>query len=346
MDLKKIKEYLYNYNGNDIQIMEVCGSHTGAIAKEGIPSLLSPKIHLISGPGCPVCVTPTAYIDKLIELSLKPDTCIVTFGDLLRVPGSSQSLSAMKGQGARVEMVYSPLDVLTLADSKPDITFIFAAVGFETTAPVYALLMDELVKKNIQNVRLLTALKTMPEVINSLLEGGARIDGFLAPGHVSVVTGSRVFLPLAEKWKIPFGIAGFSGEEILAALYGIVASRAQGKVMNFYPSVVSEDGNTSARNLVDVYFEKSDAVWRGLGRITDSGRILRPQYKSYDAGSRDLDEDTKMNRLCRCDQVLMGKIRPVDCPLFGKGCTPIRPQGACMVSAEGNCHSWYAYHRQ
>lgn len=346
MDINAIKEYLRGYDGPDMNIMEVCGSHTAAIAKNGIPSLLSPKIHLLSGPGCPVCVTPSAYVDRLLALAGEPGTCIVTFGDLIRVPGSTpKNLSAARGGGARVEMVYSPMDIIPMAEKEPATTFIFAAVGFETTAPVYGLLVDTLFRNHMTNVKLLTAVKTMPEVISCLMEQGAPIDGFLAPGHVSVVTGTEVYKPIAERFSIPFGVSGFSGEEILLSLYGIVKARGQGKVMNFYPSVVKKEGNPKARALFDTYFERADACWRGLGKIAGSGRVLKENYSEFDAGSRGLDEDHKANAACSCDRVLMGKIRPYDCPLYGKACTPMNPQGACMVSTEGSCFSYYSNHR-
>lgn len=350
MNIELVKQYLKQYDGPEMNIMEVCGSHSGAIAKNGIPGLLSPNIHLISGPGCPVCVTPSAYIDRLIELAETPATCVVTFGDMLRVPGSCDSLAQAKGQGAHVKMVYSPMDILDLAHKDPQTQFVFAAIGFETTTPVYALLIDELVHSDIRNVKLLTALKTMPPVIDYLCASGADIQGFLAPGHVSVVTGYKVFEPLAQKYQIPFGVAGFTGEQILTALYGIVRTyekrRPQaGKVMNFYPSVVTRDGNTAAQELIDQYFCKSDAVWRGMGQIPESGRLLRSAFCQYDAGSADLTEDRKKNAACQCDKVLMGKRKPTQCPLFGKECTPLHPQGACMVSAEGNCSTWFVNHR-
>lgn len=346
MEIKNIIDYLANYDGPEMNIMEVCGSHTGAIAKNGIPGMLSPKIHLISGPGCPVCVTPSSYVDRLLELSLQPNTCIVTFGDLIRVPGSEKSLSMVKGEGARVEMVYSPIDILDMAEKEPDTTFIFAAVGFETTMPVYALLMQTITEKHITNIKLLTALKTMPEVIEWLCESGAPINGFIAPGHVSVITGTHCYEPIAEKYNIPFGVAGFSGEQILIAIYGIVQAYGQGKVMNFYPSVVKEDGNPKARHLINVFFEKSAATWRGMGAVEDSGCVLRKEYEMYDAGSYDLTEDHKANKACSCDQVLMGKKKPYECPLYGKVCTPMTPQGACMVSTEGGCFTYYANNRR
>ncbi len=343
---KEIIDYLKNYAGPEMNIMEVCGSHTAAIAKNGIPRMLSPKIHLISGPGCPVCVTPSAYVDKLLELAENPKNCIATFGDLIRVPGSTKNLSIASGEGARVEMVYSPMDVISLAKENPDTNYIFAAVGFETTTPVYALLMETLIQEKIENVQLLTAIKTMPEVIDYVCASGSGVNAFIAPGHVSVVTGSKIYKPIAEKYQIPFGVSGFAGKEMLTALYGIVKARGRGVVMNFYPSVVSENGNENALALIDKYFEKAPAVWRGMGRIEGSGKVLKAEYAKYDAGSKGLDEDIKQNKACNCADVLVGKIRPYQCPLFGKVCTPETPQGACMVSTEGSCFSYLTSNRK
>lgn len=340
MDLSVIKNYLRQYDASDIHIMEVCGSHTAAIRKLGIQSLLSEHIHLISGPGCPVCVTASAYIDKLLQLA-KAGKCIVTFGDLIRVMGNQSSLSVEKGKGARVEIVYSPFDIVKMAKSQPDTEFIFAAIGFETTTPIYALLLEQLITENIRNVQFLTALKTMPPVIEYLCALGAPIDGFLAPGHVSVVTGSDIFIPIAEKYQIPFGVAGFSGEELLTAIYGIVKAKGKGCVMNFYPSVVCSKGNQKAQECVQKYFVKMDAAWRGMGMIAGSGLKIREEYSVYDAGSVDLIEDKKSNPACKCDEVLMGKILPMQCPLYKKVCNPLNPQGACMVSSEGSCHAYY-----
>lgn len=346
MNIQDIVSFLKAYDGPAMNIMEVCGSHTAAIAKNGIPGMLSEKITLLSGPGCPVCVTPSAYVDRLLELAEDPKNCIVTFGDLIRVPGSTKrNLSNARGEGARVEMVYSPMDTIALAKADPDTVFIFAAVGFETTAPVYAELVDTVVREHIGNIRLLTALKTMPEVIEYLCAHGAPIDGFIAPGHVSVITGTEVYRPIAEKYSIPFGVSGFSGQELLTAIYGIVRSYGRGRVMNFYPSVVKTEGNPRARALFDTYFERADASWRGMGRIPGSGRVLKSAYADLDAGSRGLDTDAKANPACCCDRVLMGLMRPYECPLFGKVCTPIDPQGACMVSAEGSCHSYLVNRR-
>ncbi len=339
--LAEMRDVLAAYHGPTLRIMEVCGSHTAAISKNGIRGLLSEDIQLISGPGCPVCVTPTAYVDKLVELALTPNTCVVTFGDMLRVPGSKYSLSEVQGMGGRAQMVYSPMYIFAMAEKEPETTFVFAAVGFETTTPVYALLMEEIIEKNISNVKLLTALKTMPGVMDYLCREGALIDGFLAPGHVATITGSNVFSPLAAKYRIPFGVAGFEGKEILNALYGIVKACGKGEVMNFYPQVVTGEGNQKAKALVDKYFMETDAAWRGMGVIPMTGKVLRPEYVKYDAGSFHLTEDNKKNKACCCDKILMGKMEPTQCPLFGKVCKPLTPQGACMVSEEGSCRSRY-----
>jgi len=351
MEISDIVRYLSEYDGPEMNIMEVCGSHTGAIAKNGIPDILSPKLHLLSGPGCPVCVTPSAYIDRLIELACTPGYAVVTFGDLIRVPGSKQSLSMAKGDGADVRMVYSPLDTVELARKEPEITFIFAAIGFETTTPVYALLVDEIMKARhtgeLQNVRLLTALKTMPAAIDYICsENAGGVQGFIAPGHVSAVTGYGIFEPLAEKYSLPFGVSGFKAEELLAALYAIVRSRGEGRVMNLYPSVVSREANPAVSALIDKYFEESDAVWRGMGNIQCSGRLMRREYRELlDMGSEELSEDVKLNKACRCAEILIGKAKPRQCPLYGRVCTPDSPQGACMVSTEGSCYSYFTNNR-
>ncbi len=340
-DIKKMLEFLKNYDGSELRIMEICGSHTGALTKTGIREVLSPKIKLISGPGCPVCVTPSAYIDRLLSLALDESITIVSFGDMLRVPGSEQSLSQAKGAGADVRMVYSPDSIISMAKQEPERQFVFAAVGFETTAPVYAMLLKDLIDEDIKNVRLLTALKTMPEVVSYLCESEANIDGFLAPGHVCAVTGSNCFKELASTYNIPFVPAGFTASELVIALFSLVKLRGQGKLINCYPEVVTENGNEKAKELLNTYFEKCDATWRGIGKIKASGLKIKEEFSRFDAGSLYLDEDIKMNKACICGQVLIGRSEPSDCPLFGKICTPISPQGACMVSAEGKCADSY-----
>lgn len=345
MDIKDIIQYLSEYDGAPLSFMEVCGTHTAAISENGIPSILSDKIRLISGPGCPVCVTASGYIDRLCELALTPDTCVVTFGDLIRVPSSSTSLQEIKSKGGRVQMVYSPFEITELAKAEPETKFVFAAVGFETTTPIYAVLLDKIISENMNNIKLLTALKTMPKAIESLCEMSGKIDGFIAPGHVSVITGANEFVPLAEKYKLPFVVSGFKGEELLAAIYALIKLNNKGKVLNLYKSAVTDNGNQKAKELVDKYFEPCNAYWRGIGEIPDSGMALKKEYKKFDAGSKNLTEDNKKNKACRCGEVITGFVSPTECPLFKKVCTPENPQGACMVSNEGSCFHYYINNR-
>lgn len=340
-----VQQFLKQYDGEPLRIMEVCGTHTAAISHSGIPGLLSPRIRLISGPGCPVCVTVASYIDRLVALSLEPDHVVVSFGDLLRVKGSARSLSDAKADGGQVRMVYSPMDLLPLAAAEPEKLFVFAAVGFETTAPVYALLLQEALRQGLSNVRLLTSLKTMPPVIDWVCRNQGGVDGFLAPGHVSVITGSDLFLPLAEQYGIPFVVAGFEPEQILLALCALVKLRGRGRVENFYPSVVTPSGNHAAQRLVSRFFEPCEAAWRGMGTIPDSGLELRPEFRAFDAGSAGLTQDCGSSSGCRCGSVLTGAISPRECPAFGKACTPQSPQGACMVSLEGSCYQYYVNQR-
>ena len=339
MEFSEIVDFLRNYDGKPIRLMEVCGSHTHAIATHGIRDILSDKIQLLSGPGCPVCVTPTAYIDKLIDICLEPNTTVATFGDLLRVPVSKESLNEAKGWGGSVEMVYSPMDVLALAKDHPDRQYVFAAVGFETTAPVYTLLLDNAIAQGLSNIKILTALKTMPGAISYLCDNGARIDGFIAPGHVSAVTGADYFNDLADKYSIPFAVSGFGAKELVIGIYGLVQMviNNQPQVKNYYTSVVEQGQNDIIVSQLNKYFRPADVVWRGMGIIPGSGLLLRDEYASFDAGSDGLDEDNKRNKACRCGDILMGKATPKDCPLFGKVCTPMSPEGACMVSEEGAC---------
>ncbi len=335
-----IRAYLKNYDGPEVRLMEVCGTHTGQISRCGIPQMLSPKIRLISGPGCPVCVTVTAYIDRLVELSLQGET-VLTFGDLMRVPGGRMSLNDAKAAGGKVRMVYSPMDALKSASADPPHGYVFAAVGFETTTPVYAMLLEEAESAGIKNLRLLTSLKTMPQVIGWICGKQGGVDGFLAPGHVSVVTGSAAFEPLASKYGLPFVVVGFEGEQILEAIYALVRFRGRAGVWNLYPSAVTEEGNPVAQRAVSHYFKPCDAAWRGMGVIPGSGMALREEYVRFDAGSAGLCEDHAANGNCRCAQVLTGAVSPVECPLFGKACTPQLPQGACMVSQEGSCYNYF-----
>lgn len=346
LNIETIRDYLRNYDGEPLTFMEVCGTHTAAISESGIPDILSDKIRLVSGPGCPVCVTVAAYIDELVRLSYQDNTCVVTFGDMMRVRGSRQSLREAMAEGGNALMVYSPLDMIMHAKANPDIEYVFAAVGFETTTPIYALLLDEVIKNGLKNVKLLTALKTMPGAIRKVTELGSVIDGFIAPGHVSVVTGSKLFGELANELGMPFAVAGFTGEELLMAIYALVKNRNKGVVMNLYPSAVTADGNAKAKEAVRRYFSECDAAWRGIGIIEGSGMVLRDEYSKYDAGSEMLTEDVMINKGCSCGQVVAGIKSPNQCPLFGKVCTPSSPQGACMVSTEGSCYHYYINNRR
>ncbi len=345
MDINGIIKYLKEYDGPDITIMEVCGTHTAAISENAVESLISSKIHLISGPGCPVCVTVSSYVDKLCELSLIKGNVIVTFGDMIRVPGSKKSLMQTKCEGADIRMVYSPMEILKLAKNESDKTFIFAAVGFETTTPVYALLIEEAIKSEIKNIRLLTALKTMPEVISTLCETDNSIDAFLAPGHVAAVTGSSAFNNLAEKYSIPFVVSGFKGEEILSSVYALTKLRGKGCVINLYKSVVKDDKNEKAYEIENKYFEKCDAAWRGLGIIRNSGLKLRKEYFDYDISSAELTDDFSYQKGCCCSDIITGMKKPYQCPLYKKVCTPQNPMGACMVSNEGACFNYLVNNR-
>lgn len=341
--LNQIIEDLKNYNGKPIKIMEVCGTHTSSIFKHGIRSLISPKLELISGPGCPVCVTAAPYIDKLVEYSLRENHCVLTFADMLKVRGSKLSLADAKASGGKVQMLYSPLSAISLALEEPETQFIIAAVGFETTTPIYALIMEEVIRQNIKNIRLLTSIKTILPALTYICENENGIDAFLCPGHVSVITGSRIYEELVNKYHKPFVIAGFEGEHILAAVYEIVnqIKHESYQVKNLYPSVVKDEGNGKAREMISKYFEAVDEDWREIGRIEASGLRLQEQYSDYDAGSYFGLEQTESPKGCRCRDVILGRIYPVDCPLFQKVCTPVNAIGPCMVSTEGACGIWY-----
>lgn len=345
MDIKDVLAFLKEYDGDDIYLMEVCGTHTASIAEHAIPSLLSDKIHLISGPGCPVCVTVSDYVDKLVEFALNGNV-VVTFGDMIRVPGSKEALKDVKSQGADIRMVYSPLETIELAKAEPDKTFIFASVGFETTTPIYALLIEDIIKNDIKNIKLLTALKTMPNVIDTLCQGDSIIDGFLAPGHVAVITGSEAFVSLAEKYQKPFVVSGFEAEEILSSIYALIKLKGQGKVLNLYKSVVPTHRNEKSFELVSKYFEPYDTAWRGLGEIKGSGMALKEEYSQYDAGSRELKNDYSHQKGCKCGEIIAGIKKPTDCPLYAKACTPENPRGACMVSNEGSCFNYLINNRK
>lgn len=344
MKAEDLIQYLRDYDGREIKIMEICGTHTASIFKSGIRSLLSPKIKLISGPGCPVCVTPAAYIDRCIEYAQKEGHVLLTFGDMMKVPGAKGSLSQAKGEGARVELMYAPMEAVAKAAENPDLTYVIAAVGFETTAPAYALTLDDAQARGVKNIRLLTALKTVLPALEWISRHEEGIDGFLCPGHVSVIIGSEVYEKLASAYRRPFAVAGFEPEHILAAIYDIVRrleGSPKGGVHNLYTNAVRSQGNKKAQAIIAKYFVPGPAMWRGLGRIEGSGLYLREAYADYEGGSRGLDRDIELPPSCRCGEVIVGRVQPDQCPMFGKSCTPLNPYGPCMVSSEGACGIWY-----
>ena len=346
MNAEIIIDYLKDYNGREIKIMEVCGTHTASIFKSGIRSLISPKIKLISGPGCPVCVTPAAYIDKCIQYAMKENHVLVTFGDMMKVPGEMGSLSQVKGDGAKVELMYSPIEVVDKAEKNPNMTYVIAAVGFETTVPAYALTIEEAANRGIKNIKLVTALKAVMPALEWICENEGAIDGFICPGHVSVIIGSEIYKELARKYLKPFVVAGFEPEHILAGIYDIIKQlelhcKSEVGVHNLYTNAVRPEGNTKAKKIIEEYFELGEAMWRGLGMIESSGLYLRDKYLEYDGGSKGLDKDIDLPESCRCGEVIIGHINPNECPMFGKVCNPVNPYGPCMVSSEGACGIWY-----
>ena len=334
---KELAAWLVGYRGRPLRLMEVCGTHTSALYRTGIRQLLPPSVSLLSGPGCPVCVTPTSYIDRLVDFALKPNHRVLAFGDLMAVPGSEMSLAGAKARGGAADFLYNPEDALSMAKAAPSVQFILAAVGFETTAPVWANLVRRVCEEKVENVRFLTALKTMPGAMG-MLAAERRIDGFLCPGHVAVVTGAAPFRKMADEFGATMVIGGFSAPNLLRALARLVLEASAGRagLWNEYPSVVREEGNERAKALLAECFTPGDAVWRGLGTIAGSGLYLAEKYAYLDAGSHGLTED-RMPPGCRCADVLTGRITPPECPCFGRVCTPEHPVGACMVSSEGAC---------
>jgi len=323
------------------KIMEVCGTHTAAIIHSGLRDLLPSGVRLVSGPGCPVCVTSADYIDGVIIAAKGLDAVVASFGDLFRVQGSSgSSFSSKRAEGQEFVSVYSPFDAIDLARNNPQKIYILAAVGFETTVPLYALILETICREGIKNLKLTFSLKTMPEALGWLCRT-QEIDGFICPGHVSVIIGKSAYIPLFEKYRKPFVISGFSPEEILTAIQEIYTQLQTGfySVKNLYPSVVENQGNTRAKELIETYFMKSDGLWRGIGVIPNSALAIRPEYADYAINIG--EHENNLPDGCHCAEILTGQSTPDNCPLFGKVCRPENPAGACMVSAEGSCRIYY-----
>ena len=331
-----------------VAIMEVCGTHTMSIYRNGLKALLPEEVRLISGPGCPVCVTPQGYIDAMIELAGRDDVIVATFGDMIRVPGTRSSLEQEKALGADVRPVYSPTDALALARRHPDRRVVFAAVGFETTAPTTAAAVLRAEADGVPNFLLWSAHKLVVPALMALLGSGeVAIDGLLCPGHVSVVIGADAYEPVARRFNKPCAVAGFEPHHILLAVQHIlemIADQTVG-VRNLYTACVSDRGNVAAQAMIDRVFEPADSVWRGLGMIPGSGLAVRADFAHRDA-ARVFDISVSHScdaHGCRCADVLKGIIEPEQCALFGRACTPTRPVGPCMVSSEGTCAAHFRY---
>lgn len=349
MNLEQIIKEIGNYSGKNLKIMEVCGTHTVSIFKNGIKSFLPNEIKLISGPGCPVCVTPSSYINKAIECAHLPNCLLLTFGDMMKVPGSQKSLSEAKADGANVDLMYSPQEVIKRAITNPNITFVIACVGFETTIPIYSLLIEQLEKYNITNVKLLTALRRVLPALDFICSRDSDINGFIAPGHASTILGSDAYVELAKEYKKPFAVAGFEAEHVIIAIYDIIKQieKQRHEVHNLYPSAVRPGGNLLAMQYIKKYFVSGPAYWRGIGNIEDSGYYLNESYMKYDAGSIALSDESDMHASkCRCGEVIIGRINPNECSMFGTMCTPVHAKGPCMVSSEGTCGIWYRFFRK
>lgn len=329
------------------RIMEVCGTHTMAISKTGLRSILPSEVDLVSGPGCPVCVTAQGEIDLFFQL-INQGVSVATFGDLLRIPGSNgDTLQKARARGADVRVVYSPLDILKLASAEPSKQFVFLGVGFETTAPAVACIALEAEKRGLKNVSVLSLCKTMPKAIKLLLDDNdLDIGGFLCPGHVTAITGISLYEPIIARGKSAV-VAGFEPIEMLGAILEIInqINSSSYHIVNDYKRVVPDGGNEIARNIIDKVFKATTVSWRGLGELEGSGLDFRDEYMAYDARKVFSLKESSVQDIkgCRCGGVLTGKIRPSDCPLFGKGCTPENPVGPCMVSSEGTCSAYYKY---
>jgi hydrogenase expression/formation protein HypD len=330
-----------------LRIMEVCGGHTMAIRKFGIQHLLPANIELLSGPGCPVCVTDRQSIDKAIRLARIPGTIITTYGDLIRVPGSESSLNQEKAAGADVRIVYSTLEALAIARENPRQQVVFLGIGFETTTPLSAVALMEAALQGIGNFCLYSMHKVMPPAMAALIEQGVRIDGYIGPGHVTAVAGADMYNSLINKYRISVVISGFEPVDLLQSVYMLVKMQQEGRygAENQYARAVTHEGNPKAKALVNRFFEPSDGIWRGLGTIPESGLKIRKEYEALDAEKRfDLHvKPVSEPQGCICGEVLRGLKKPDQCTLFDRVCTPANPVGACMVSGEGACQAYYNY---
>ena len=336
--------------GRRISIMEVCGTHTVSIFRSGLRALLPDNLRLVSGPGCPVCVTAQRHIDAALDLAVQPGAILVTYGDMLRVPGRHGSLERLRATGADIRVVNSARTALDFARATPQRAVVFLGVGFETTAPATAATVLEAQRGGIRNFSVLMCHKLVVPTMRALLDAGdVPLDGFLAPGHVSVIIGAAAYQPIATGYGRPVVVAGFEPEQVLRGLVALVRQMVEQRsaVENVYSAVVTDSGNRVAQELVARVFVTADAPWRELGVIRQSGLELGSEFRTFDALQRfnvtvGADED---HPACRCGEVITGKAEPAECTAFGTVCTPLNPIGPCMVSSEGTCAAWYKYGR-
>lgn len=331
-----------------LKLMEVCGTHTVEIFRHGIRDVIPRSITLLSGPGCPVCVTSISDVDAAISLAKGPDVILATFGDMMRVPGAKQSLMEARSEGADVRVMYSPMDALKLAQSEKSRQVVFFATGFETTSPLIAATVFEAARQRVKNFSIFSSHKLVPPALKALLDSAdVQVDGFILPGHVSTIIGARPYGFVASRYKKPSVVTGFEAAEIIEGILMIVRQIAahEARVEIQYKRVVKEEGNPRAMALLYDVFEPVDAHWRGIGVIPGSGLKLREQYASFDAQKKFNPplSDASEPELCSCGDILRGVKIPTDCSLFGNGCTPDSPVGPCMVSAEGSCAAYYKY---
>ncbi|MDO4977088.1 MAG: hydrogenase formation protein HypD [Eubacteriales bacterium] len=336
-------ELIQSYDGPPVRIMEVCGTHTHEIFKLGVRQILPEQVTLISGPGCPVCVTPVDFIDKAMYLALEKGVTVCTFGDLIRVPGTKGSLADARAKGGKVQMVYSPMDACDYAAEHPEEEVVFLSVGFETTTPASCLAAKKAMDQGLKNFSLLVANKTMPAAYQALKDS---VDVYLYPGHVNAIMGTDVCEKLAEE-GVSGVVTGFSAKQLLRAFATILREFPKGKPFfaNCYQSVVKKNGSPGARRIMEEWMEDCDTQWRGLGVIPHSGLRLKEKYQAFDAEIKYQvpKMEGRINPACRCGEVLQGKCLPTDCKVFGTACNPQHPIGACMVSGEGACSAYYQY---
>lgn len=349
--IQKLLDQIKQYKADDTQIMEVCGTHTQALAKHAISSFLPKEIKLLSGPGCPVCVTPETYIDNGIKLLFHEDVILTTFGDMVRVKGSYESLGEQQVKGKKAVIVYSPFDVIEIAQSNPDKLIVFLSVGFETTAPIIASMVKVLEENKITNIKFFTSLKLMPPILREVLKRQRnRLSGIICPGHVATVMGEEYFYFIFDEFNIPSVICGFDALDIISGIYLIMKMVNGEQVIehnNIYKKWVYPQGNLRAKALLEEVFNTKGGLWRGIGYIEDSELTLNEKYQKYDAAMEFELADIIQNNssVCNCSHILLGDKVPLDCELFGEICNPNNPKGPCMVSSEGTCAVYYKYRR-